>query len=228
MLSSKVFFPVKATKKEETIPIIGNQDHDTLPYLFNSENEEKTLAIFTEEPFLFSWAEKEINCSDDLFKKLIWKIPPNTCLHLNPNQSIGKIFTPLEIELFKKEDFEELTNIIKEDEIDDFEIHEIGPEFLKLKSALLPVLTIYEELEEAYLLTIKERSSNSPRALVGIKYKNSITDEKIKYIRSEIERTANEFLISPFTGIFIVDDLHDIKSPNQTLFIDFEPFYRTE
>ena len=217
LLASKVYVPIHLQK-----------DNVTSTFLYNTEGELKTLPIFTEENFLISWAEREINVSEESFKTLIYQLPPNTVLHLNPGQDIGKEFSPVEVELFKKgrEFVQELVEIALEEAQDDFEIELPTDDLLKLQPALLPVLEIYEELEEAYLLSIKETSSKSPRALVGIKYNSELDQERLNYIRSEIERTAKEFLISPFTGIFIVDDLGNSESPNQTLFLDFKPFYQ--
>lgn len=225
LIDASVFIPIKETRGKN-MSIIGEQSHDSSDYVFSSDNNEQILPIFTEEKFIHSWSENEFNLSKELFKSILWKIPPQTSIHINPGQNIGKIFNPLEIELLKNKDIDELIHIIKEDEVDEFQIYEISDDFKEFKSALLPVVSIYENLIEAYLLTIKEDATTSPRALIGIKYSTQPKPEHASYIRSEIERTAKEFLISPFSGIFIVDDLHNEKSPNQTLFIDFEPFYK--
>lgn len=229
LLNYKVFIPVKAKlEKIQVTKIIGESNTASLPYLFLNSQDQTLLPIFSEEEFLVSWAEREMATIEEKLTTLLWQLPPNTWLHLNPNQEIGKEFSPIEVELLKqgKKAIPDLIAIALEDEQEDYEIELPSDNLLKLQPALIPVLELYPELTEAFLLSIKESSSNTARALVGLKYSSDIQAEQKNYIRSEIERTAQEFLISPFTGVFIVDDLGNNKSPNQSLFLDFKPFYQ--
>ncbi len=230
-LEAVVFIPANLNSNpQKEVPIIGQPELNKTPYLMIHADELSTLPIFSEENFLISWAEREIHVVEQKVSTLLWQLPPNTILHLNPNQEIGKEFSPIEIEFLKngKDAIPELVALAQEEEQQDLEIELPSDELLKLVPALLPVLQIYPELDEAFLLAIREVESSSARALIGLKYSKPLENEKINYIRSEIERTAQEFLLSPFTGVFIVDDLGNPHSPNQSLFLDFIPFYKNK
>jgi len=229
ILDSKIFIPSRVEEhKTNVIPIIGETSHKELTYLFSKEDNMSILPIFSEEKFLKDWAEREVSVVEEEFSKMIWRIPPNTWIYLNPAQDIGKEISPYEIELLKEapDSIEELVQLTLETENDEFEIEPPTEDLLKIVIPLIPVLEIYPELEEAYLLSIKEADSNSPKALIGIKYSKELTPEKSNYIRSEIERTALEFLNAPYTQVFIVDDLVNLNSPNHTLFLDAKPFFQ--
>lgn len=226
LLISHVFIPAKP-KSPQLNPIVSSASPDTLPYLFITHEGESCIPIFSEEEYLKSWAEREINIVEEEFKSFIWRLPGNTSLYLNSNQDVGKELSPWEVELLKQgvEAIPEIVEGVLEAEHDDLEIEAASEELMPLCHAFRPILEIYEELEEAYLLSIREANSDSPRALVGIKYSEPPTEKQMAYIRTELERTAEEHLVRPFTGIFIVDDLGTTESMNQSLFLDVAPFY---
>lgn len=227
LLKSDVYIPLrKETSKRN--PLVGEQSVESLPYLFVDHEEHSCIPIFSEEDFLKSWAEREILISEESFKTFIWTLPHNTWLYLNPNQEVGKEISPWEIELLKngEDAIPDLVEGVLETEQEDLEIEPPPEELLPLTKILLPVLEIYEELEEAYLLAIREADSETPRALVGIKYSSVMSEDKLAYIRSELQNAAEEHLLKPFTGIFVVDDLGDENSINLNLFLDIAPFYK--
>jgi len=227
LINSRLYIPAKRHVPKNN-PILGESSPESLPYLFVDYEEHSCIPVFSEEVFLTEWAEREIIITDEEFKTFIWRIPQNTWLYLNPNQEVGKEISPWEIELLKQgeDTIPDLVDGVIETEQEDIEIESPPDELMPLTVALVPVLEIYKELEEAYLLCIREVDSNSPRALVGIKYSSPLPEDKQNYIRKELERTAEEHLIRPFTGIFVVDDLGLENSMNQTLFLDAAPFYR--
>ncbi|HMO17333.1 MAG TPA: SseB family protein [Oligoflexia bacterium] len=226
LLSASIFIPAKPTAPQLN-PIVSSASAETLPYLFITHEGESCIPIFSEEEFLKYWAEREINIVEEDFKSFIWRIPNQTALYLNSNQDIGKELSPWEVELLKKglEAIPELVAGVLEAEYDDLEIEAPPDELLPLCHAFRPILEIYSELEEAFLLSIREAHSTSPRALVGLRYSVPLPEEKMAYIRTELERTAEEHLVRPFTGIFVVDDLGSQESMNQSLFLDVAPFY---
>jgi hypothetical protein len=226
LLNASVFIPLK-TQNAPTQPIVGESTSETLPYMFVEYEEHNCIPVFSEEAFLQHWAEREVLTSEEVFKQFIWRLPQNTWLYLNPNQDVGKEISPWEIELLKQgeDTIPDLVEGVIETEQEDVEIEPPPQELMPLTRALLPILELYEQLQEAYLLSIREAESSSPRALVGIRYSSDLPEDKLAYIRLELQNAAEEHLVRPFTGIFIVDDLGVEGSLNQNLFLDIAPFY---
>ncbi len=227
LLESSVFIPLRKESGAGS-PVLGEQTLESLPYLFVEYEEHKCIPLFSEEEFLHHWAEREMLVSEESFKSFIWTLPQNTWLYLNPNQEVGKEISPWEIELLKQgaDAIPDLVEGVIETEQEDLAIEAPGEALMPLTKALLPVLEIYEELEEAYLLSIREADSQSPRALIGIRYSKKLPESKLSYIREELQNAAEEHLLKPYTGIFIVDDLGELNSISHNLFLDATPFYR--
>jgi hypothetical protein len=227
LLKSSLFIPLRRESGNQN-PVVGEQSIESLPYLFVDYEEHSCIPVFSEEEFLHHWAEREILVSEDSFKSFIWTLPQNTWLYLNPNQDVGKEISPWEIELLKQgvDAIPDLVEGVIETEQEDLAIEPPAEELMPLTKVLIPILELYEELEEAYLLSIREADSESPRALVGIKYTTPLPENKLSYIRSELQNAAEEHLSRPYTGIFIVDDLGLDESINHNLFLDIGPFYK--
>jgi hypothetical protein len=227
LLKSSVFIPLRR-EGGNTNPVAGEHSVESLPYLFIEYEEHSCIPVFSEEEFLYHWAEREILVSEDAFKSFIWTLPQNTWLYLNPNQDVGKEISPWEVELLKHgtDAIPDLVEGVIETEQEDLAIEPPTEELMPLTKVLIPILELYEELEEAYLLSIREADAESPRALVGIKYTTQLSEDKLAYIRSELQNASEEHLSKPYTGIFVVDDLGTDESINHNLFLDIAPFYK--
>lgn len=228
LLKSSVFVPLKKEEVKINSSNIGNYKKEDLPYMFVKHEENSFLPIFSEENFLHHWAEREILLTEEKLSSLIWTLPQNTWLYLNPNQDIGKEISPWEVELLKRgEDaIADLVEGVIESEQDDLVIDLPNEYLLPLTNVLVPILEIYDSLLEAFLISIREDESKHPRAIIGIKYDSSISNEKKDYIRKEIQDAAEQHLVKPYTEVFIIDDLGEEKSISHNLFLDVSPFYQ--
>ncbi len=228
LLVSKLYY-LKSPQKKNIIEIVGESHAATLSALIVEKDGLETIPVFTNEDYAKSWVEEnEYNIDTIEFSKLIWNLGKTIYLHLNPGQEIGKEINPWEVELLKsgEDAIPELVADYESEMSSDITVKSGNEIYSELKSKLLPILEIYPELEEAFIISYSEddpddEDSNFP--MVGIKYKN-ISEEKKKYIRDEIASLAQD-CIPEDKDIVVIDDLGNTNSPNHRLFQDVSPFY---
>lgn len=226
LLQAKLFYQPKVKKDPKQISSIGDSHQGKFGFETIIQDGQEILPIFSSESYLRVWNDDpDIVVREIEFDKLIWLIGNKISLHLNPAQEIGKEISPWEIELLKsgKDAIAEL--VAEQEDTESLEISlRSGPElFPELKTNLLPILEIYPELEEAFLVTYQEDSSNKEQPILGIKY-HKIDTTKRAYIKTELENASLEFM--PLEQqLSIVDDLENPDSPNQKLFQKTTPFY---
>ncbi len=184
-----------------------------------------TLPIFTEERFVAEWAEAETQTSEEDFKRILHRLPEDAWLYLNPAQEIGKELTPWEVEQLKRgpEAIPDLAAALREDVEEEFIVESGAELFPELQTKLLPILQIYPELEEAFLISLKEGETADAKPALGVKY-GKINEAKRVYLRAEIENASAEHLPG-HQQLFFIDDLGDENSPNWRLFAESKPFY---
>lgn len=233
LLDSDIYFSIPKKNESENksfeIPIIGADKKDTGTMFPIIDYEGNTcIPIFSEEDFVISWENQECEIVKQSFKSFIWAVPNNYWLYINGDQEYGKEISSWEVALLKlgKDSIPELVLGVSEAEQEDFEINEAPASLKKFEQDLLPILSTYKELSEAYLLSFKESHSTYPRALVGIRYQSEIDPDNQRYVREEIDALSKESLPKDFSSVLIIDDLGNEKSFNQTLFLDAAPFYK--
>lgn len=226
LLGSSVFYVPKISRKQNSPSIIGQEHQDKYGFETIMESNNEVLPIFTESKFIADWNDNpEVFTKEIEFNKLIWLIGNKLSLHLNPSQEVGKEISPWEIELLKqgKESIPELVSEQQEQEQLEVTIRSSADLFPELKTNLLPILEIYPELEEAFLVCYRENDDEKEQPILGIKY-NKIDSSKRAYLKSEFENASKEFLAND-QQLSIIDDLENKDSPNQKLFRDTTPFY---
>jgi len=228
LLKSHVFVPLRAgvANPKPANPIGEGKDHlEESGFATVDYEGTTTLPIFTEEPFVDQWIETSTNVSEQSFEKLLWLVGDETWLYINPSQDVGKEITPWEITQLRRGEgaIPDLVAALRED-IDEEIIVETGSDqFDDLKVQLLPILQIYPDLTEAFLVTIRDSENGDPKPTLGVKYEG-ITEAKRVYIRAEIDNASQQHLPSN-QQLFLIDDLGNPDSPNWKLFADAAPFY---
>ncbi len=226
LLEAKVFYMPKIKKESKQISTIGGSHAEEFGLETVIEANQEILPIFSEEAFLRVWNDDpDVIIKEIEFKKLIWLLGNKISLHFNPAQEVGKEISPWEIELLKsgKDSIPELLAEIEGNESQEIDLRS-GPElFPELKVNLLPILEIYPELEEAFLITYREDENSPEQPVLGIKY-NKLDQKKRAYLKTEFENASQEFL-PPQQQLSIIDDLDNPQSHNQKLFLHATPFY---
>jgi hypothetical protein len=231
LLHSDVFVPVDADvtrpRMAPGVSVVGQgKEHfSERGYVTVDYQGAEAIPIFTQEEFVGVWAEREYGVDQIDFRTLLWLLGEDTWLYLNPSQDIGKELTPWEIALLKQgtDAIADLVSALDEDGQEALSISTSSELFPELKQKLLPILQIYPELEEAFLVGLREGEDGPEKPALGVKY-NNITEAKKVYIRSEFENASVEFLPAD-QQLFVVDDLGNKQSPNWKLFEEATPFY---
>jgi len=229
LLDSKVFVPLQpGLQAPKTLSKVGSgEDHiGKIGFATVEYQGSATLPIFTEESFVADWAEAETAVAEQEFQSLLWLLGEDTWLYLNPAQEVGKEITPWEIEQLKKGPtaVDELVAALNEEtEEPDLIISPADNAFPEFKNKLLPILQIYPELQEAFLVGIQETNEGDIKPALGVKYAG-ITEAKRLYLRSELENASKNYLPG-HQQLFLVDDLDNPQSSNWKLFQDATPFY---
>ncbi len=228
LLKGKVFVAVDPNAEAPKDPILVGEGRRHLKqsgYMVVSYEGSLTLPIFTEESFVGDWLDTQCVITEVEFSKLLWYLGAEDWLYINPGQELGKEITPWEIEQLRRgpEGIPDLVEALKE-EFDEELTVENNPENLgKLRSKLLPLLELYPELIEAFLVTIREGEKGDEKPTLGLRYRR-ITDAKRMYLRSEFDNLSKEHLPG-HQQLFLVDDLGEPNSPNIRLFEGATPIY---
>ena len=187
----------------------------------------EVLPIFTEEEFVHEWsAEGPVGVERREFKTLLWLLGDEMWMYLNPSQEIGKELTPWEVKQLRDgvEAVPDLAAALREDSQDELTVNSSSDLYPEFKKKILPVLEIYPELQEAFLVEIKESEDDAEgRPALGIKY-SGITEAKKIYLRGEIEETSGDFLPRN-KQLMLVDDLANPNCGDWRLFAEATPFY---
>jgi hypothetical protein len=226
LLKCEVYAPTHASEEQTALAIIGNTtpaDHNFVTIVYDGK---ECLPIFTREEFLYAWAGNTVPYTRKDFRSLIWRLGKETWMYLNSNQEVGKELTPWEIELLRKgeEAIDELARAQSEEPFDDIEVRAASDLYPELKRALIPILQIYPELQEAFIVAVKEGGSEEEKPLVGIRY-SKISEGKRAYLKSELEYLLEQEQHNPCGNFMLIDDLDNEASPNLELFANATPFY---
>lgn len=225
-----VYVPVfsPAPIQDEQIVVIGEKGEVPSQVFMTVRYEgNPCVPAFTEKRFVEQWAKREVLCVSKLFRTLLWSIGEGTWIYLNPNQEVGKEITPWEIELLKQgaDAVDDLVAAQQEDSLDEIEVSPDTESFAELKRKLIPVLEIYSELEEAFLVMVKEGMGLEPRPVLGLRFAKNTSQNKREYLREEILRIADEYQGAGEQPLAVLDDLGLEHSPNWPIFSEAVPFY---
>ena len=227
LLNSKVYVPLKPGPGAEVkLVMLGEKmpkEHNFLTILHEAE---ECIPIFSEKEFVAAWAGYEMPLECQEFKSLLWLISNDTWMHLNPGQDVGKELTAWELSLLRKgpEAVPELVDAQRENNLEEIEVRSGGDLYPDLKRELLPVLELCEELEEAFLVALKDSGLSTEQPLLGLRY-HKVPPGRRAYLLSEIESVAQEALSGKYQGLQIIDDLEQQTSANHAFFEDAKPFY---
>lgn len=232
LLRSDVFVPVKPGSQAEgwnggALPEVGEGGLSQFGFATVEYEGSECLPIFTEESFVAHWAEREQASVLRSFHSLVWTVGKDVWLYLNPNQEVGKEITPWELETIREggeEAVSELVAALSEEPLADIEVRSGNELFPKLRQSLIGAVEIHPEIEEAFLVAVKEGGSEHERPMVGIRY-SKVAQAKRDYVKQEIEAIAKDFESEGAAYIFVIDDLGERSSPNHTLFAESVPFY---
>lgn len=230
LLESRVFVGVDPAKAKATpadpmiIGEVKNEEHGLITVTYDAK---ECVPIFSEKAFLEKWAGVDLPVQEIEMKKLLWMIGEETWLYLNSNQEVGREITPWEIARLKQgvDAIPEIVAAENDNPLEDIEVRSDSELYPELKRELLPVLEIYPELQEAFIVAVKEGGSEMEKPLVGVKYAK-IPKAKRLYLNGEIEALLKDFMPEEhMAASVVIDDLGDPSSPNHSLFEDATPFY---
>ncbi len=229
LLRSRVWFPLRSIKKGEgRIERVGDRRSEESDFVVAEFEGRRFVPIFSEPEFVGDWAEQDVTSSAKEFSSLLWLLDDETHFYLNAKQEVGKEITLWEIELLRR-GLEAVPELVAEEteEIEiseEVEVRSSSDLFPELKKQLLPVLEIYEELEEAFLISVKQSSGLPEVPMLGIRYA-VIAPDKREYVRSELENIARSHLGEAAGLLNIVDNLDSPICAHGEFFSDATPFY---
>lgn len=227
LLRSDVFVPLKDRPPQNGAgPATPGKGEGAEKFASVTYEGNECIPIFTEESFVEQWAEREISCEARPFKTLLWLLDDETWLYLNANQELGKELTAWEISLLRKgeEAIPELIAALGDDQFTEIEVRSDRDVYSDLKEKILPILEIYPELEECFVVAVKEGGSEMEKPMIGLRWAGA-NEGKKQYIRSELDEVGREYMKHTGGVIIIFDDLDNPDSPNHTIFSDATPIY---
>ena len=220
MLEADVFIPKKPSLALSDV--VGS--FDTLGYLTAKDEDREILPIFSNPEMLLAWAGRDVPVERRRFAVLLTVVKDELWLHLNPGQDFGKEFSPWEVGLLRQgpgaipELAAESSDEVPEVEIDS------GPDlYPELKSKLKTVFEVYEGVEEAFLVDVREAGATEFSPLIAVRQKG-MTPEKVSTLTLEIEGLTGE-LLEASQKATILTDLDDPKSLGTGILRDAVPFY---
>jgi hypothetical protein len=207
--------------------IIGQGNPEELGVITVSYEGHDCVPIFTEEAFVADWALKKVFTAKKPFKTLLWVLGEETWLYLNPNQEIGKEITAWEVKQMRKgaDAIPDLVGALGDDGIPDMEVRSDSELYPKLKRKILPVLELCKNLDEAFMVAVKEDGSDTEKPMIGLKYNSKATSAEKNYIKEELRHVGTEDFADGSGSLLVVDDLGNSYSPNENIFSDSRPFY---
>ena len=182
------------------------------------------LPIFSDELYLQDWLGEEAPFEKVRFASLIWEVEKETWMHLNPGQEVGKEISPWEIELLKQgpdavpEIAAEISGVSE-----DIEVRSDPDLFPDLKRQLRPVLELFAEIEEAFLVSVTSPEMGEGCPILGLRHKGLDT-KKLDYLNGEL-RTIVEQHFDTDKDLVFVKDIDNKKDPNVIFFREVTPFY---
>lgn len=231
LLSGHVYVPLRGLpgtteNSGPDVALVGEDSAEERGFLTVVYDSKPCLPIFSQEQYLLEWAEREMPFVRKTFKSLLWIVGDDNWMYINPNQEVGKEITEWEIARLRQgvEAIPEIVASLSEVPYAEIEVRSGEDLYPELKRKLLPILELYPELNEAFLVTVKEGDAEAEKPLLGVKWAK-VKDAKRIYVKHELEECIKDFLSEKGGHITVIDDLGDKSSHNHTLFADSTPFY---
>lgn len=231
LLESEVWVASISPKKPnnaEQVAIVGEGSADEQGIISIDYEGNECIPIFTQESFVHDWALRGVFTAQKKFKNLIWTIGDETWMYLNPNQEVGKEITSWELGLLKqggKDAIVDLAGALTEGGVPDIEVRSDSELYPKLKRKILPVLELCKNIEEAFMVAMKEDGTEDEKPMVGLRYSDKATSAEKSYIRDELKNVGVEMFADGRGTLLVVDDLGDANSSSENIFSDSTPFY---
>ena len=227
LLRTEVFVPLVPNRStSDRAAIIGDGQIESEGLQTIEYEGQQCLPIFTEKAFVEAWAEREIPCTKKSFSGLLWLVPEDAWMYLNPGQEIGKELTAWELSQLRigAESIPDLVLALEEGSYGDLEIKNGEDLFDELKAKIRPTLELYPELEEAFLVGAREPGSELFKPMLGLSW-GKVNQAKKIYIKDELENIGSDFFSDPAMQMIVVDDLDKDASPHHRFFAETTPFY---
>jgi len=231
LLESEVWVASTSPKKPnnpDQVPIIGKGSAEEQGIISIDDEGNECIPIFTQESFVHDWALRGVFTAQKKFKNLIWTVGEDTWLYINPNQEVGKELTSWELGLLKQGGMDaiaDLAGALNEGGMPDIEVRSDSNLYPKLKRKMLPVLELCKNIEEAFLVAVKEDGSEDEKPMVGLRYSEKASNEEKTYIRDELKNVGAEMFVDGRGTLLVMDDLGDTVSTSENIFSDSTPFF---
>ncbi len=226
LLTSDVYLPLKTSVSHTDFPRLGSGDAILNNCLTVRHDGKTVLPIFTQEEFVDVWAERAVPAGMFAFKGLLWLIPEDLWLYLNPCQDCGKELSPWEC-LRLREGPEAIADILHDlgETGDAFDVEVVRDTelFKELKASIIEVLEAYSAVAEARMIGTRDDDDGTLVPLLGLTL-TATEPTKLKQLRLELHETAS-LMLPRGIALTIADDLADINSLYHQLFADMVPFY---
>lgn len=200
----------------------GNEGHDFATFTTDGK---RFVPFFGSLENLRAWLGPAAAFRSLSIEKILWSVKGQTWLYLEPNQDYGKEFSPWEIEQLRRgpEAVPDLVSDQLEDRPKEVEFSQdtsLHPEF---RARLRTMFEVFDQIEEAFLLSVGEENSNSANVLVGVR-QTDLPADKQKYLNEEID-FARAAALPDRVSAAVMFDLNDANSANSKLFQGAVPFY---
>ena len=218
LLESEVVIPTRSAAKANPQP---GDTFETFNFLTAREGSKEILPIFSDAAFVEEWAGRELPTRTHRFTSLLWILADEIWLHLNPGQEFGKELSPWEIERLKqgKDAVPELISELDPPVAREIEIDAQSDNYPELRLQMRPVLELYREISEAFIVKIAEGEEIYPA--VGLR-RESISPERLASLQSELNDSVSGHL-SQGERLAIFENVDDRSY--RAIFEDATPFY---
>lgn len=184
-----------------------------------------TIPLFTDRAAVELWTDMEVLLREKQFSKLLWLVPAERWLHLNPGSEVGKEFSPWEIDCLRRGS-EAIDEVLAELERDEGPLEvssATGAEYEALKAKLRILLESFPQVSEAFLVSIAEDAETENAPLVVLR-SEGLREEKRRQLIAELEELSRAML-GPSRIASVIDDLGAPQSQGEALVRHLTPFY---
>jgi len=222
--SERTFFEV-LLESNIYVPLVKNE-----PLISISEGE-PTIPIFSDSGFVGTWAGKEIEFEEKLFRSFIWVVPDKHWLHLDPGQEFGRALSPWDCSQLKNAPggLEELLANSGPEIDSELEILIPGDQYKKLLARLSIAIEAYAQVDEASCVLISRNGGLDLSPVIDINH-SEMSEEILGRLVVEIEEVFLTFQKNSdeeglLKNVVICTDGRIQGSPNFGVFSEINPFF---
>jgi len=223
LLKTEVFLPTAIGSSADDP--VREATSDSLNFLNVGDEKKQVIPIFSNKELAAEWSEQTVIGETKQFSSLLWTLPADSWLHLNPGGEVGKELSPWELALLKD----------GEEAVDEIVFEMEGPTTLELDveplrgmlekelEALGQIVDVYTDIEEAFMLKVTRKEDETPKLYLGLKAA-SMPKKKRETFLAEIESFERK-LPAEFRIDEVVFDVEDEQDFRAGLFNEMNPFY---